>query len=176
MKLEADLATIKRLARVRRDENLDFRAYLKERPFPARTIDRTVQDTLREVAARVDCTRCGNCCRELMPVLGVTDIRRLARTNGLTVKTFVARHLKPAPAGTRGMVFKRRPCPFLKDNRCTVYDTRPGDCRSYPHLHRREFVRRTRQAINNYGVCPIVFNTYEILKTRLAKRIRPQRS
>ena len=41
MKLETDLSKIKHLARVRTDENLDFRAYLKELPFSSRKIDRS---------------------------------------------------------------------------------------------------------------------------------------
>lgn len=176
MKLETRLHEIKRLATVRDDENWDFRAYLKELPFSPRKIDETVQETLREVTAHIDCTRCANCCREMQPVLIPADIKRLARETKLTVRAFTARYLKPAPKGQPGSIFKSRPCPFLKDNRCSVYEARPRDCRSYPHLHRRDFVQRTMQAIFNYAVCPIVFNTYEGLKQKLACRIRPQKS
>ena len=176
MQPEINLSKIKRLARIRNDENLDFRAYLKELPFSSRKIDKVVQETLREVSSQIDCTQCANCCREMQPVLMPADIRRLARKMNLPVKAFTARYLKKAPADHIGMVFKRRPCPFLFDDRCSVYDARPRDCKSYPHLHRRDFVQRTLQAIGNYARCPIVFNTYEALKTRLASRIRPQRS
>ena len=176
MKPETNLSTMKRLARIRRDENLDFRAYLKELPFSSRKIDKVVQETLREVSCQIDCTQCANCCREMQPVLMPADIRRLARETRLPLKAFTTRYLKNAPAGHSGMVFKRRPCPFLIDSRCSVYESRPRDCKSYPHLHRRDFVQRTLQAIGNYARCPIAFNTYEALKTRLARRILPQRS
>jgi Fe-S-cluster containining protein len=55
----------------------------------------------------------------------------------------------------------------LKDNLCINYDHRPKDCSSYPHLHKNEFLSRTWGVIDNYSVCPIVFNTYEILKIEL---------
>jgi Fe-S-cluster containining protein len=176
MKLETSLSKIKRLARVRDDENRDFRAYLKELPFTSRKVDAAVQETVREVSACIDCTKCANCCREMQPVLTPTDIRRLSRETNLPARDFTARYLKPAPAGHPGMIFKSRPCPFLKGNRCSVYEARPRDCKSYPHLHRRDFVQRTMQAILNYAVCPIVFNSYEGLKEKLARRVRPQKS
>jgi len=172
---ETDLCRIRRLASRRREENLDFRAYLKELPFSVRHIDRTVQSVLRSVTARIDCTQCAHCCREMQPVLGAVDIRRLAKATGLTSEGFSKRYLKPGPAEGTGLIFKSRPCPFLKQNRCAVYEARPGDCRSFPHLHRREFVYRSLQACLNYGVCPIVFNTMEALKTQLATRIKARK-
>ena len=57
--------------------------------------------------------------------------------------------------------------PLLSDNCCTVYDHRPDDCRSYPHLHKDEFVFRLIQAVENCSVCPIVFNVFERLKDEL---------
>jgi Fe-S-cluster containining protein len=55
----------------------------------------------------------------------------------------------------------------LQNNLCRVYNDRPGDCRSYPHLHKRDFVFRVNQAFSNCFVCPIVFNVYEELKREL---------
>ncbi len=40
----------------------------------------------------------------------------------------------------------------------TQYQCRPDDCRSYPHLHKRDFISRLINVIGNYSVCPIVFN------------------
>lgn len=175
MKLETRLSSLRRLARVRRDENLDFRAYLKELPFSSRAIDSATHHALKQVSSRIDCTQCANCCREKQPLLGPNDISRLARATNLTATCFRIRYLKPAPGNIKGQIFKKRPCPFLKENACTVYASRPKDCRSYPHLHRSDFVQRMGQAIANYGECPIVFNVYEILKKKLARRIRPQK-
>jgi len=176
MKLETDLRKIKTLARRRKDENWDFRCYLRELPTSIRKIDETVGRVYVQVCREIDCTVCANCCREMQPVLTPADIKRLALHTRMTVKEFTTRYLKKAPAGEDGLIFKSRPCPFLTDTRCTVYKDRPGDCRSYPHLHRKGFVYRISQAVSNYGVCPIVYNTYERLKPLLARRLRPQRT
>jgi Fe-S-cluster containining protein len=56
---------------------------------------------------------------------------------------------------------------MLLENRCTVYEFRPEDCRSFPHLHKDEFVFRLIQAVQNCSICPIVFHVFERLKNDL---------
>ena len=57
--------------------------------------------------------------------------------------------------------------PLLKENLCTTYPCRPADCRSYPHIQKKDFVFRLNQAILNCSVCPIVVNVFELLKRDL---------
>ncbi|KPA10890.1 Fe-S-cluster oxidoreductase, partial [Candidatus Magnetomorum sp. HK-1] len=64
---------------------------------------------------------------------------------------------------------KTTPCPFLKNNNCSIYGYQPDSCRYYPHLHKDEFAARTIGVIENYEVCPIVFNVFERLKKELKK-------
>ncbi|MBI3601004.1 MAG: YkgJ family cysteine cluster protein [Nitrospinae bacterium] len=33
--------------------------------------------------------------------------------------------------------FKNLPCSFLKDNKCTIYEDRPDDCREFPPIRDR---------------------------------------
>ena len=47
---------------------------------------------------------------------------------------------------------------------------RPNDCRSYPHLHKPEFVFRLIQAVSNCSVCPISYNVFELLKQEIHAR------
>jgi Fe-S-cluster containining protein len=167
MSMEKDLRKIEQLARQREDENWRFRCYLKASDLSVARIDALVRKLYQEVSAQIDCTSCGNCCRVMKPLLTDADIKRLAAHLGLTVTQFRADYIKADSEERNAVEFNTMPCPFLQDNHCTVYDCRPRDCRSYPHLHKKDFVFRINQAYNNCSVCPIVFNVYEGLKSEL---------
>jgi hypothetical protein len=163
MDIETDIKRIEQLSRQREDANWVFRSFLKGSDLSVAKIDSTVHGLYREVSAQIDCTRCANCCKVVQPILTGADIKRLASHLALPTKEFRALFLKENEHG-EGFAFNTQPCPFLKNNRCEVYENRPRDCRSYPHLHKRGFVFRINQAISSCSVCPIVFNVYEGLK------------
>ena len=163
MEIETDISRIGKLARLREKGNWAFRCFLKSSDLPIGRIDRKVHELYREVSSRIECTSCANCCRVSRPLLTKADLKRLSQAKGLSVSAFRDRYLRKDEDG-EGETFNVLPCPFLKDNHCSVYDHRPADCRSFPHLHKREFVFRVNQAFSNCGVCPIVFNVYEGLK------------
>ena len=96
-------------------------------------------------------------------------MKRLAAALGLSVKEFRSEYLEADPS-KRCERFKLRPCPLLKENRCTVYEHRPRGCRSFPHLHKREFVFRLGPVVSNCSICPIIVNVYEELKRELWRR------
>lgn len=165
--MEKDIRKIEQQARLREDENWRFRCYLKASDLPASRIDALVRKLYQEVSAQIDCTNCGNCCRVMQPLLTDADIKRLAAHLGLPVKQFRDDFIEVGSEKGAVAEFSTMPCPFLRDNSCSVYDCRPRDCRSYPHLHNKDFVFRMNQAYDNCSVCPIVFNVYEGLKSEL---------
>jgi hypothetical protein len=172
MELETDIKRIRKLARQRENANWAFRCFLKNADLPLARIDSKVHELYREVSSRIDCTLCANCCRVVRPLLTRADVKRLAQAQNLSVEEFRARYVQADEDQGSG-TFSVLPCPFLKGNRCTVYDQRPRDCRSFPHLQKREFVFRVNQAFSNCLVCPIVFNVYEGLKREFWHR-RPR--
>jgi Fe-S-cluster containining protein len=166
MKLKKDLKRIKQLALRYEDANWKFRRFLKDSEMPAEEIDAIVYATYQRVSRGIDCRQCANCCKETRPVLKTRDIKRFANAMGMLEPDFKAEYLEQDEE-REGLCFRALPCPFLKDRLCTVYLHRPDDCRSYPHLDKKEFVFRLMQAISNCSVCPIVYNVFEELKRRL---------
>ncbi len=158
-----DLNALRRAAAEKVEENWRFRAWLKQSDLGIDGLDAIVHRLYDEASAAIDCTACGNCCRECRPLLGEDDIARLAAHHGLEPAAFSQKYVRPTEE-EGGQEFAARPCSFLQGNRCAVYEHRPDDCRSYPHLHLDRTVSRLWGIMENCEVCPIVFNVVERLK------------
>jgi Fe-S-cluster containining protein len=168
MHLQTDPKMVAKLAEEREDANWCFRTFLKGIDLKIEEIDAIVHRHYQDVARQIDCCACGNCCREVLPTLDDADVRRLSAGLGTTPEEIIARYLTRDEDGD--LTFNRRPCPFLSGNLCRVYEYRPDMCRSYPHLHKEDFVFRLAQAVSNCSICPIAFNVYERLKAELWHR------
>ncbi len=161
--METDLRKIKKIAEDKDDENWDFRSFLKGRS--SKNLDSIVHELVKQVSEAIDCTACGACCKEFHPILKEPDIEKLSKSLSISPEQFRTSYVEKDVDDDN--VFNQTPCPFLKSNKCTQYDSRPGDCKSYPHLHKKDFSSRLIGVINNYSICPIVFNVFESLKERL---------
>ena len=88
----------------------------------------------------------------------------------MTRERFIEAYLQRSEPG-RGRetpwTTRTTPCPFLKDNLCSVYEDRPADCSGYPYLYKPDFVFRTLGMIARTFTCPIVFEVMEELKKSL---------
>lgn len=166
MRLETDLSRIRRIAEQKDEENVRFRSFLKAYDGPDGRIDAMVHDLCQKVSSEIDCRQCANCCRRIQPELSHEDVRVFAEGLNLPVDKFRGQYL--ARGEERGKWrLTRLPCPLLAGSLCTNYEHRPQDCRSYPHLHKEDFVARLWNVIENCSICPIIFNVYEHLKEEL---------
>ena len=166
MKIETDLNIIKELSEKNDQENWDFRAFLKGYNATLEEMDAIAHELNQRISSEIDCTDCANCCKKVQPVLDQEDIKKCCEGLGISVSQFKEKYLKPAKEQGK-LVFKEKPCPFLKNKLCSIYSHRPKDCRSFPHLHKKEFVFRLWGVVENCSICPIVFNVYEQLKDKL---------
>ena len=124
--LEIRISAIEALAAERWADNWNFRAYLQQHQKPV-DVDHVVHRLNAEIAPRIDCTSCANCCRGAGPSLAAADVARAAAAVQLTGAEFAKRFLK---SGDGEQVFRGSPCPLLKNSLCTIYAARPADCRT----------------------------------------------
>jgi uncharacterized protein len=164
-----DLVQIRALAQEKADENWRFREFLKGQcDLEPGELDRRVFETTRRVWAGIDCTACANCCRQVKPSFSEDEVMRLARRFGMKRRQFIERYLERTEVNSENPWQTRtKPCPFLKDNRCSVYEDRPADCSGYPYLYKPGFVFRTMAMIERISTCPIVYEVIEDLKKSL---------
>ncbi|MGD8267104.1 MAG: YkgJ family cysteine cluster protein [Desulfobacterales bacterium] len=166
--MEIDIKVIKKYAMEKEDENWMFRLFLKG--YENHDLDDILHELFRQVSAAIDCTACGNCCKTIPPHLNRKDILKLSKTLEIAPERFISDYVYKNEDGD--LVMKRMPCPFLIEKKCAHYDSRPADCASYPHLHKSDFAYRLIGVIQNYSICPIVFNVYEALKHKLRSEFK----
>lgn len=163
--MAVDLVQIRKLARQKEDENWRFRQFVKfETGLDPDEMDRQVSETTQRVWAGIDCTACANCCREVKPTFSEEEVNRLAARLGTTTLQFIDAYLEPNGDDDNPWQTRTTPCPFLKEDRCSVYEDRPADCKGYPYLYEPEFSARTMAMIARTFTCPIVFEVIEALK------------
>lgn len=170
MKVETDLNTIKLIGEQKEDENWKFRSYLKGLDLEIEVLDKIVHEINDEVTSQIDCTKCANCCKVVYPILDEEDVAKFSSSLNGSNEEYKSTYLVISEEEKDKYNFNSVPCPFLKDNKCTNYTNRPKDCESYPHLQKEEFITRLMGIIDNYSICPIVFNVYERLKKELWRR------
>lgn len=159
--MELDPKKIETAAQKNSMVDLAFSRFLKTQRV--QDVDNLVHKIAKEVTAVVDCTACAKCCRALVIAPDYRDVSRLAESVNLETHEFRKKYMRLDSEGD--LVMRQRPCPFLRSNRCSVYEARPNLCRRYPYLDEPNFVSSLNRVLRNLHVCPIVFNTYERLKS-----------
>lgn len=88
-----------------------------------------------DILKEFKCTECGECCRWSGSVLLTSaDISRLAGHLGVSEQEFIDLHTRLAPNRIQLALLDQEDgsCAFLADDRCSIYEARPAQCRSFP--------------------------------------------
>jgi|LGVF01.1.fsa_nt_gb hypothetical protein len=149
MQLETNIKNIQKIAKLKENENLSFHNFLKGQDSDK--IDAIVHRLNEEVTPQIDCLECGNCCMNLRPIATNEEVGKYAEEKDIEDVKYL-------------MSF---PCKYLDDKKCTIYLDRYEECRSYPYLDKNKFVTRINGVLQNYEMCPIVFNVFELLKIEI---------
>ncbi len=160
---------LEKKAKRKEKENWEFRSFLKFYDgMSDGEIDKLVSEITDQVWSSIDCTECGRCCIGLKPTLSEDDQKRLAAKLEITIDELRDQYLVyNDDEYESGWEVKESPCPFLQEDKCTVYDSRPDDCRGYPYLYESDFISRTMGMIGRTFTCPIVYKVIEVLKKRV---------
>src|ERR1700733_643988 len=159
-KIEIDLSRIQQLSQERDEENWKFRSWLKQ--HAPDDIDGLVKDLSQKYFALIVCKECANCCRSLHVEFEKSELHTIAKTLGQSIEAFQKQSMSEGSVNP--------PCPMLNGTLCSIYDDRPGVCRSFPHLEQPHFTSRLIGVIDNVAICPISFNALEELKVTLGWR------
>lgn len=160
---ETDIDGIKKSMKLEKKDNMSFWRWLKTDELDFAAFNKIV----KEVTEKIDCTKCGNCCREISPVLREEDIKRISEMLKISRDEFIKEYTK---TDEDDIIFNL-PCPFLKENKCSVYEARPDDCRNFPNLDKDIASRCHAFFFSNAGMCPIVFNVLQNAKEEFLEDI-----
>lgn len=82
------------------------------------------------------CSQCGKCCEAREDVahvyVGREDQVRLAAHLGLSLQAFRKRYTRFEDGGYLGLRFENGHCIFLDGKSCSVHESKPTQCRTWP--------------------------------------------
>lgn len=159
-----DLDTIQQLAAQRYDAFEVMRWQLiEDDDLTDEQIDAAVEAIAVPIIAAIDCTQCANCCRNLPVEVGHDDAEKLAEGLNLPVETVITRYIdrEDKPDDAWGVI-ATKPCPLLKDKRCSVYAHRPESCAAYPAVT-PNFRWLLAYFIRGAALCPIIYNVLDAM-------------
>jgi uncharacterized protein len=115
---------------------------------------------------QIDCLQCAHCCKRYSPRFKQPDIKRISKVLQLKESALIEKYLKMDEEGD--YVTQSLPCPFLgNDNRCSIYEDRPSDCKRFPYTDEDVILKRPKLTMINSSFCPIVVSVMEGLIERI---------
>lgn len=81
-----------------------------------------------------ECTLCGNCCQLPGGSVAVSEveIEKIADSLNMDLKDFIQNYCISGTVSRKLKEQENGACIFLKDKRCTIYEIRPLQCRTFP--------------------------------------------
>jgi len=91
---------------------------------------------------KFSCIKCGNCCRVGFVYLTRTDIKNISKRLGLQPEEFKKKYTTNILWLGRTMKWAEKGgCVFLKNNMCSIYESRPEQCSTYPYWKKLDIKR-----------------------------------
>lgn len=159
--MEHNLALISSTLIAQQAENEAFRDFIEY--VDEKELDSLVMRLNNRVQAKIDCTKCGNCCKTIMINFEEKETEQVAGMLNITKEEFINKYVERGLGNN--LIMKSMPCSFLENNMCTVYAQRFEGCRDFPYLHIPGFKKRLAQFYLHIEVCPIAFNVLQLLKS-----------
>ena len=164
--METNITRIKHTMKEKANENMRFYSFIKNKfGFGDRNLKKLVAEITQDVWSKINCTQCGNCCREVTPQLNRNDISRVSAKLCLSSAEFKKRYLRYDTSENEHLIIAL-PCPFLVGNSCSIQEYKPKECREFPYLH-KDIRERMHGFLERAEICPVVFNVLEELKNKL---------
>ena len=144
-----------------------FKKILRTKP---RGLKKALANAETAAWKEIDCQQCGHCCMEMTPTWKKTEVKRVAAHLGMTYDEFYQKWLY-TEEGTGDIMNDSTPCQFFdkKVGLCTIYELRPHDCATFPHLYRRDFDVQEEMYRENLHRCPATLVAMEHLYQELGK-------
>jgi len=147
---------------LRQFENEAFRDFINNKNQTI--IDQYVFEINEFVEDKIDCTKCGACCKSLMINLTSNESENASMHLNMSEPDFKEKYIEESQQGM--MIINSIPCHFLENDKCTIYENRFKECRDFPHLNKPNFSQRLFATLIHYSICPIIFNVVEQLKIK----------
>lgn len=94
-----------------------------------------MSEWIKEEGLHFKCTECGKCCTGGPGYVWITieEMEKIATSLALPLDIFTRRYVKKV--NNRFSLVEKKPnydCIFLENKRCTIYENRPKQCRTFP--------------------------------------------
>ncbi len=127
-----------------------------------------VKEADKEVWNEISCLDCANCCRTMTPTWKKSELKKVASAVNMTYEAYFEKYIM-VDEDNGDLVNKSTPCQHLnlRNNKCSVYEIRPHDCKHFPHFIRPDFLDQTKVYTENLHRCPATLRLIENLEARL---------